>query len=257
MRIDFSNKAVIVTGAASGIGLAIARRLLQSGAVLWMSDVDEMALSGSKGALEAEGLAPRARVCDVRNADDVDALVGEVIEAHGRLDVLVNNVGVTHFAPVVDTGTEAWRATVEVTLDSCFYGVRAALRPMLAQGGGAIVNVSSGAGLLAVPEQGAYGAAKAGVIHLTRTAAVENGASGVRINCVVPGPIDTPPVRRWLESMPDGGASYERTQVAGRLGQPEEIAHAVAFLASAQASFINGAALAVDGGVSAKLATGL
>jgi NAD(P)-dependent dehydrogenase (short-subunit alcohol dehydrogenase family) len=156
----------------------------------------------------------------------------------------------------VETGSEDWQKTVDVTLHSCFYGVRAALRPMLERGSGAIVNISSGAGVLAVPFQSAYGAAKAGIINLTQTAAIENGAAGVRTNCIVPGPIATPPLLAWVDSLPHHGADYLEAQVSARLGEPEEIANAVAFLASEQASFINGVALAVDGGVSAKLATG-
>jgi NAD(P)-dependent dehydrogenase (short-subunit alcohol dehydrogenase family) len=254
--LDFTGKVVVVTGAASGIGLAISRRFLDSGATLWMVDIDAGALESACAELAQAATAPHSRVCDVRNPDEVDAVVASALAEHGALDVMVNNVGVTHFASIVETGSEDWQKTVDVTLHSCFYGVRAALRPMLERGSGAIVNISSGAGVLAVPFQSAYGAAKAGIINLTQTAAIENAAAGVRTNCIVPGPIATPPLLAWVDSLPHHGADYLEAQVSARLGEPEEIANAVAFLASEQASFINGVALAVDGGVSAKLATG-
>jgi len=257
MNVDFTNQTVVITGAASGIGFATARVFLEAGANLYMTDIDENALAAAATRLSQGSHQPSTRTCDVRSPEQVDALIEAVVDESGRLDAMVNNVGVTHFAPIVATETQPWLDTVSVTLHSCFYGLRAALRPMLEQGSGAIVNISSGAGVLAVPFQASYGAAKAGVINLTKTAAIENGASGVRINCVVPGPIDTPGIRRWMDTLPHRGADYEAAQVAGRLGRPEEIANAVVFLASSQASYINGTTLVVDGGVSAKLATGL
>lgn len=257
MHLDFKGKVVIVTGAASGIGLATSRRFLASGASVWMADIDGDALERAGSALAEAGPAPHNKVCDVRDPSQVDALVAAALEAHGALDVMVNNVGITHVAPVAETNSEAWQRTVEVTLHSCFYGVRAALRPMLERGRGAIVNISSGAGVLGVPFQAAYGAAKAGIINLTQATAIENGATGVRTNCIAPGPISTPPLLAWVDSLPNHGAEFLAGQVAGRLGETEEIANAVAFLASDEASFINGVVLAVDGGITAKLATGI
>lgn len=257
MHLDFTDQTVIVTGAASGIGFAASRAFAEAGATLQMADIDAQALEKAAQALSAGGRAPLTHVFDARIPEQVDALVEATLAACGRLDVMVNNVGLSHFTPVVETEPEDWRATVEVTLDTCFYGVRAALRPMRRQGGGAIVNISSGAGLRGVPNQSPYGAAKAGVINLTQTAALENAAAGVRINCIAPGIIDTPPVAGWLKTLPNQGRDFLKTQVAGRLGRPEEIAAAVLFLASRQASFINGETLAVDGGVAARLVPGL
>jgi len=257
MHLDFTRQTVLITGAAAGIGLATSRAFLESGALLWMADINAAALEKSARDLQAEGFAPHTRVCDVRDPEQVDALVAAALADGGRLDVMVNNVGVSHFTALAETTAPDWRATLEVTLDSCFYGVRAALRPMREQGSGAIVNISSGAGLRGAPRQGSYGAAKAGVINLTQVAALENADAGVRINCVAPGPIATPPMLAWMEKLPNRGEDFLRAQVAGRLGQPEEIAAAVLFLASAQASYINGQTLAVDGGVTAQLVPGL
>ena len=246
----FADRICVVTGAGSGIGQACIRQFLAGGARAVVAvDID----ANSVRAL-AEELGPRLQPapCDVTDAGAFDAVIRQAAERHGRLDVLVNNVGVSIPGTLAEASDETWERMLSLNVSSAFYGLRAALACMR-ESGGSIVNISSGAGLNGSPGMGPYGAAKAAMIHLTKTAAVESAGSGVRINCVVPGSIATPPLLAWMETLPGGRQGYERRLLPRRLGEPEEIAKAVGFLASDQASFINGAVLVVDGGASAKL----
>jgi meso-butanediol dehydrogenase/(S,S)-butanediol dehydrogenase/diacetyl reductase len=169
----------------------------------------------------------------------------------GRLDVLVNNAAAVLPGPVESLSDADWRRTLSVTLDGVFFGIRAALPVMAAQGGGSIINVSSGAAVAGEPGLGAYGAAKAAVVNLTKTAAVENAARGVRVNCILPGPIETPPLLAAVEAT-GGRAGWERQIPCGRLGKPEEMAAVALFLASDESSYVHGAAIIADGGVAAR-----
>lgn len=245
------NKICLVTGAGSGIGAACVQDFLAEGARAVIAlDIDLDALQ----ALRELSDKVETFQCDVADAKAFDALVHSAAERHGRLDVLVNNVGLSTPGPLSDTSNESWQQMLDLNLSSAFYGLRAALRCMQATGG-SIINISSGAGLNGSPGMGAYGAAKAAMIHLTKTAAVENAASKTRINCIVPGTIATAPLLAWLESLPGGRQSAESRMLNGRMGDPQEVAKAVSFLASDDASYVNGTALVVDGGVSAQLAS--
>lgn len=246
-------RVAIVTGAGSGIGRATALRLSRLGARVVLADLSEAGAAESLDRVREAGGDGSARVCDVRESGEVDALIGETAAKQGGLDVLVNNVGVSADGPLSDVGDETWREQIRVNLDSTFFGIRAALAAMRPVGRGSIVNVASGAGLMGSPGLGPYGAAKAAIIHLTQTAAIENARAGVRINCVVPGAIGTERMLHWLGSEPGAQAAWEDQLVPGRLGRPDEIASAVCFLASDEASYVNGAALVVDGGASVKL----
>jgi meso-butanediol dehydrogenase/(S,S)-butanediol dehydrogenase/diacetyl reductase len=155
--------------------------------------------------------------------------------------------------PLRDTTDQDFQNQLQLNLASSFYGMREALAVMLPAGRGSIVNIASAAGLMGSPGLGPYAAAKAAIINLTKTAAVENARRGVRINCVVPGSIATAGMIAWLEGERDARDAWENNLVPGRMGRPEEIANAVAFLASDEASYINGAALVVDGGATVKL----
>jgi meso-butanediol dehydrogenase / (S,S)-butanediol dehydrogenase / diacetyl reductase len=177
------------------------------------------------------------------------------ISTFGRIDILMNNAAAPHGGPVSATSDADWRRVMSVTLDGVFHGVRAALGPMIAQGSGSIINISSGAGLGGEVMLGAYGAAKAAVINLTKTAAVENAASGVRINCICPGPIATPPLEAWLSAIPGGAEAFAKQIPAKRIGKPEEIAAVAVFLASDEASYVTGAIVVADGGVNARTGT--
>ncbi|MBV6416423.1 MAG: putative oxidoreductase [Steroidobacteraceae bacterium] len=248
MRLD--GRIAIVTGAGSGIGAAIARRFAAAGAQVLAADVRSEAV----GALAAEVDGIAAHVCDVTRAVEVDALVVASVERFGKLDVIVNNVGQSIAGWLKDASDEEWQQVLALTLSSTFFGVRAALRVMLPQRSGSIINISSGAGFGGSPGLASYGAAKAGVNNLTRSVAVENARSGVRINAIAPGAIETPAILAWARSLPGGVPAYEATLLPGRFGRPDEIAAAALFLASDEASFVNGAVIPVDGAASARMA---
>lgn len=246
------NKVCLITGAGSGIGAACVRDFLAEGARTVIAvDIQPRSLQ----ALSEEfGQRVEPFQCDASDAKAIDALIQAAVARHGRLDVLVNNVGVSTPGTLADVSVQAWQRMLDLNVSSAFYGLRAALKCMHAAGG-SIVNISSGAGLNGSPGIGPYGAAKAAMIHLTKTAAVESASGKVRINCVVPGTIATPPLLEWLDSLPGGRQAAESRMLNRRLGNPEEVAKAVSFLGSDDASYINGATLVVDGGVSAQLAS--
>ncbi len=244
-------KVAIVTGAGSGIGRATALRFAAEGAKLVVNDVNGEAAARVVKEIEAAGGSAVAFPADVADARAVEALVREATSRFGRLDVLVNNAAAVIPGPVEAIGDADWRRTQSVTLDGVFHGIRAALPVMAAQGGGSIINIASGAAVAGEPGLGAYGAAKAAVVNLTKTAAVENAARGVRVNTILPGPIETPPLLAAVEAT-GGRAGWERQIPCGRLGRPEEMAAVALFLASDDASYVHGAAIVADGGVAAR-----
>jgi NAD(P)-dependent dehydrogenase (short-subunit alcohol dehydrogenase family) len=246
-----ANKVAIVTGAGSGIGRAVALRFAAEGARVVVNDV--VADAAQRVAKEIEAAGGTALPCpgDVSDSNQVEALVRAATSRFGRLDVLVNNAAAVVPGPVEAISDADWKRTQSVTLDGVFFGIRAALPVMAAQGGGSIINVSSGAAVAGEPGLGAYGAAKAAVVNLTKTAAVENAARGVRVNCILPGPIETPPLLAAVEAT-GGRAGWERQIPCGRLGKPEEMAAVALFLASDEASYVHGAAIVADGGVAAR-----
>jgi meso-butanediol dehydrogenase / (S,S)-butanediol dehydrogenase / diacetyl reductase len=244
-------KVSLVTGAGSGIGRAIALRFAAEGAAVVVNDIAAAAAERTAKEIEAASGRARAFPADVADARQVEAAVKFAIAQFGRLDVLVNNAAAVLPGPLETLSDDDWRRTMNVTLDGAFFGMRAALPVMAAQGGGAIINISSGAALGGEPGLGAYAAAKAAIVNLTRTAAVENAARGVRINTILPGPIETPPLLAAVEAT-GGRAGWERQIPCGRLGRPEEMAAVALFLASDEASYVHGAAIVADGGVAAR-----
>jgi len=248
-------KVAVITGAASGIGRATALRFAAEGAAVVVGDLSADGAAAVAAEIAAQGGRSAARQVDVAVSAQVDALVEEAVGRFGRIDILMNNAAAPHGAPVSATTDADWRRVMSVTLDGVFYGVRAALLRMTAQGSGSILNISSGAGLGGEVMLGAYGAAKAAVINLTKTAAVENAAFGVRVNCICPGPIATPPLGAWLGAIPGGVEAFSKQIPAKRIGQPEEIAAVAAFLASDEASYVTGAVVVADGGVNARTGT--
>ena len=246
MSQSLEGKVTIVTGAASGIGRAAARLFQAAGAVLTLVDRDEAGLRETADAIGGDVLL---RTADISDAAAVQAAVAATLERHGRLDCAFNNAGVDSFEwAVADLPDEEWRRVIEIDLTGVFFCMKHEIVAMRANGGGAIVNTSSGLGLVAVANQSAYIAAKHGVLGLTKAAALEYVKEGIRVNAVCPGIIRTPMAQRGIAGNPAVEEALAKIQPIGRLGEPEEVANAALFLLSDAASFITGESLAVDGG---------
>jgi meso-butanediol dehydrogenase/(S,S)-butanediol dehydrogenase/diacetyl reductase len=243
----FEGKVAVITGGASGIGAATARLLHGEGASVVLGDLDE-----PTGRTLAAELGARARFqrCDVSRFAEVEALVNLASTEFGRLDVLFNNAGIGSFSRIEDLPVEEWKQVIAVDLDAVFYGMKAAIPLMRAGGGGAIVSTASASGMAGDFGFAAYSAAKAGVINLTRTAAIDNARDGIRVNAVCPGPVDTP-ILSGIQAVPGLRAIWEDVVPMGRFARAEEIAEVVAFLASDAASYVTGISVPVDGGLTA------
>jgi len=243
-----SGRVAIVTGGGTGIGAATARRLAGENATVVVCG----RRPGPLEAVAAEIRGVEARALGVTDEAAFTALVADTVRRHGRLDALVNNAYGMAAGLLERTSTDDWRATFRATLDSAFFGLRAALPVMAKQGGGSIVNVSSTAGHAGQAGIGAYASAKAALENLTRTAAIEAAPHRVRVNTVAPGVIATEGTLAAFAE-PRARAAMERAIPLGRFGAPGEIAAAIAFLVSDDASFVTGACLVVDGGQRASL----
>jgi len=243
-------RAALVTGAASGIGRATALALAREGARVLVTDRDA---AGAESVAKEIGGAARALRVDVTRPDEVDAMVRAALDAFGRLDCAVNNAGVTATPGLLhEIALADWERTLAINLTGVFLCMRAELPVMRKQGAGAIVNMSSGAGLIDAPALSHYCATKHGVLGLTKTAAIENAQSGVRVNAICPGSVDTPMLQGFMNSSPEARKMILRGQPGGRLGAPEEIAEAAVWLCSDRASFVTGESMAVDGGAVAR-----
>ena len=243
----FESRVAVITGAASGIGHATARRLGSEGALLALADLDAARLDEVVKELSIAGITVVGRGVDVAVAEQVEALIEHAVVTFGRIDILVNNAGISSFGHVTEITPEQWHRVMAVDVDSAFYGARAAL-PHLVATRGCIVNTCSISGLFADYGLVAYNTAKGAVANLTRSLAIDHAADGVRVNSVCPGGVATPMLAGMLARF---GEEYERLVPMGRPAQPEEIAAAIAFLASDDASYITGHNLVVDGGVTA------
>ncbi|HMJ35597.1 MAG TPA: SDR family oxidoreductase [Baekduia sp.] len=241
----------LVTGGGSGIGLATALALGRDGARLVLAGLPGSPLPEAVHELQAEGIDAIAVEADVGRAADAGRAVAAAVEAYGRLDALVNCAGTSAVAPLATMHEEDWDRVFDTNVRGVFLMSRAAIPALVASGAGAIVNVASQLALSAVPGFSAYCASKAAVLHLTRCLALELLPSGVRVNAVCPGGVDTPLLQR---AFPDGRGpqgtldDLVAAHPIGRLGRPEEVAAAIRFLLSAEASFVVGAGLVVDGG---------
>jgi NAD(P)-dependent dehydrogenase (short-subunit alcohol dehydrogenase family) len=243
-------KTALITGAGAGIGRAAALAFAREGARLVLADItgaDETA----KMVSAAGGIAT-AFNCDVSSRAEVERLVAEAIRTCSRIDCALNNAGIeSRICKTADITEEEFDHQIAVNLKGVWLCLKYELPHMLKQGGGAIVNTSSGAGMAGAPGWSAYSAAKHGVVGITRCAAVEYARAGVRINAICPGPIDSPMGKRIAADNPGYGDMLIAHSPNGRLGRPEEVAEAAIWLCSDAASLINGAILAVDGGTSA------
>lgn len=240
---DLTGKVALVTGAARGQGAAEARLFVARGARVVLTDV-----LAEEGAALAESLGPAAHFVRHDVTDDADwaAAVDTAVTVFGGLNVLVNNAAVYVAKPLAETDPADFDRILRINLTGAFRGIRAALAPMVRRGGGSIVNISSQAGLAGLPSHGAYGSSKWGLRGLTKTAALELGPKGIRVNSVHPGPIATP----MIPTLTTGPGSYPAVPLQ-RTGLPEDVAELVAFLASDASSYITGAEVSIDGGLAA------
>jgi NAD(P)-dependent dehydrogenase (short-subunit alcohol dehydrogenase family) len=240
-------KVALVTGAARGIGLAVAKKFLAEGWRVALLDIEGELLRGAVAALDNADDA-LALQCDVADAGLVASAMAAVSIRFGRLDALVNNAGVAVFAPLLETSDEDWNRVLAVNLTGPFLCTKAAV-PLMREQGGAIVNITSISAVRASTLRAAYGTSKAGLAHLTKQLAVELAALGIRVNAVAPGPVETAMARQV--HTPEIRADYHDAIPLNRYGLEEELAEAVFFLCSERASYITGQVLAVDGGFDA------
>ena len=249
MNISFENKVALVTGAGSGMGLATANAFAEAGAAVVLADNREEAAQGAAKSLLAAGHRALAVHCDVADEEQVAAMVEQTVASFGRIDAAFNNAGVqSPVAETADASGEEFDRINAINLRGVWNCMKYELRQMREQGSGAIVSNSSLGGLVGVAGRGVYHASKHGVLGLTKSAALEYAARGIRINAVCPGIIETPMVAGMLTSEAEAMKEMMKDVPIGRLGRPEEIAAAVLWLCSPSASFVIGHALAVDGG---------
>lgn len=249
----FESKVVLITGATSGIGEAVARRIVAEGGAVVL---------GARGKEAGDRLAEELRAgggqalfvsTDVTLEADVERLTSAAVSEFGRLDGAFNNAGALNtFGPVQDVDEAGWRADLELNLTSVFYGMRHQVPALLASGGGAILNNASNLGAVGMASVAPYVAAKHGVVGLTRAVALETAEQSIRVNAIASGGVDTPAFRNSTGATPEGVAYISGLHPMGRIARPEEIAAFCAYLLSDEASFITGAALAIDGGFTAR-----
>ena len=248
-----AGRSAIVTGGASGIGRATALRLAAEGAAVVVADLRESGAAAVAAEIEGRGGRALARACDVSQEEAIEAVVAAAVEHFGGLDLLHNNAALSDPAvmsgdgPFAEMDRDLWDQILAVNLTGPMLGCKHAIPRLLERGGGVIVNTSSASGLTGDVVRSAYGASKAGLDSLTRYVATQYGKQGIRCNAIAPGVISTPALEANVPS--EQIAVYERSHLTPRLGRPEDIAAAVAFLASDDAAFITGQTLSVDGGL--------
>ena len=252
MDIRFDNKVVVVTGGANGIGEATTCKFAELGATVAILDRDEAAGRNLAERLTAAGKRARCYRCDMGSSAEVKEAIATVARDWGGMDVLVSNAGIQRYGNVVDTSEELWEEVMRVDLKGTFHLARHALPEVIQRGGGSLVVVSSVQGLAALSKSAAYVTAKHALLGLVRSIALDYAKHNIRANCVCPGTVDTPMMRRALAAVAEPQKLLGRLNqmhALGRIARAEEVANAIVFLASDWASFITGAALLVDGGM--------
>lgn len=255
MNFSMQYQVAFISGGGSGIGAATALRLAQEGATVVICGRRQAPLDEVVARIAAAGGKAEAVLADVGDEHAYVTAIERAAARHGRLDVLVNNAMAYTWGGITETSSADWHANFSTSVDGTFWGTRSAMR-LMRERGGAIVNLASICGTLGTASMAGYSAAKAAVINFSRAAAAEGAPAGIRVNVVIPAVVETPATAAML-SDPASRAGTERLIPMGRVGQPEDIANAILFLASAQASYITGVALPVDGGRSAVLVTAL
>ena len=245
---DFSGKVAFVTGAGSGIGRATALAFACAGASVTIADISAAGLAETEGQMKEMGAQVLAVGCDVTKSADIKSALDQTIARFGRLDAAFNNAGIEQpGASIVDLTEEMLDRVLNVNLKSVFLCMKHQIPLMLQNGGGAIVNTSSGAGVIAIRNQSGYCASKFGVTVASKVAALEYADQGIRVNALCPGIIDTPMIARYTGGTEEGRAQIIKQEPVGRMGRPEEIAATVLFLCSDMGGFITGHALVADG----------
>lgn len=253
MERPLEGRIIVLTGADGGIGRASARRLADDGARLVLTDREER-VGELAAEFEAAGIDAVGVVADITAAEDIQRIVDAARERFGGVDVLVNNHGAIVGRPFLETTEADWDRVHSIVLKSVFFVSQAIVPLMIGRDAPSIVNVASVGGMAALPAMSAYGAAKAGVIHLSRGMALDLADYGIRVNAISPGVIDTPQPRQFVSTLEDPQAAFDAfapMHILGRVGTAEEVADAVAYLASARSSFTTGSNLVVDGGMTA------
>lgn len=249
MNKQLTGKVALVTGAASGIGLATAKAFADAGAAVVLADIDEQKVKSIADTLQQAGQKALAVRCDVTNEAEVSDMVERTVKAFGRLDFAYNNAGMhVAVAETADALAQDFDKAIAVNLKGIWLCMKYELQQMRKQGDGAIVNCSSQSGLIGTANLGAYTAAKHGVVGLTKSAALEYAKKGIRINCICPGTCDTPMVANAVGDHPEHMDSIINSIPIGRMGKDNEIASTVLWLCSKESGFIIGQSIAVDGG---------
>jgi NAD(P)-dependent dehydrogenase (short-subunit alcohol dehydrogenase family) len=246
MRLE--KKVAVVTGASKGIGKGIALRYAQEGAKVVVASRSTDLLTALVGEIKASGGEALALSVDVRSAKSVQSVVDDTVKAYGRLDIMVNNAGISMVKPSEELSPEDWTRALETDLFGVFFGCQSAARQMMKQGGGSIINITSGYGIVAIPMRAAYCASKAGANHLTKVLAVEWAGKNIRVNAIAPGYVRTELVQDVIDRGFIPLEAIKKRTPQGRMGEVEDLMGLAVYMATDESSFMTGSVVSIDGG---------